>query len=438
MTLQSIPLSALPQASEWRRDQYQRYLIVPPRGTTGPIGYTRVTTVAGTLDDGGGLAPWKATMTACGIIMRRGLRAQWEALMAENYGDPWYRSDEAKAECKRLVEECSAVGGANDRRDMGTSLHTITALADLGRMPVHLTEETEADIAAYVRGMTGAQIEIVRLPDDMIAIELTVTLDDWNVAGTFDRLVRVPGFELPLIADLKTGRDLSYSWQSIAVQLAAYSRADDIYRQGPAEDGSLDIRMPMPAVDQDWGLVLWLNAGTAELELHYVDLNAGWEAFEKSMWTRRWRNARVTKTVEEMAAFLQPEDLTALLEQSIAEAEAKHAPPTSIERVVGNGDVDTTFTARLREWLAARITVVARSPKARAALQALWAPDMPFLHNSDAHTPEQLAVIEGWLDAVDVTHLLEPFPPRPTTTPVGRVFHMFPHSTVMHEGDPES
>ena len=42
----SIPLTDLPVTKpEWRRDQYGRYLIVPPGGGK-PEGYTRVTTVA--------------------------------------------------------------------------------------------------------------------------------------------------------------------------------------------------------------------------------------------------------------------------------------------------------------------------------------------------------------------------------------------------------
>ena len=252
-----------------------------------PEGYSRVTTIAKVLDPGGGLMPWKATMTACGMILRRGLRAQWETLIAQ-YDDPWYASEEAKAACKILVEECAAVGGANDRAQIGTSLHAITAMVDRGRMPSHLTEETEVDVNAYVNGLKAEGI--VLAPD---FIETTVVLDDYKVAGTFDRLAQIPAFDLPLIADLKTGASLDYSWQSFAVQLSAYSRANAIYEQGPAVNGSTDKRSPMPHVDQRSGLIMWLNAGTGKLELFLVDLEAGWEAFERSMWARGWRNRQV-------------------------------------------------------------------------------------------------------------------------------------------------
>ena len=47
--------------------------------------------------------------------------------------------------------------------------------------------------------------------------------------------------------------DLSYSWQAIAVQLAAYSRADAIYRQGPAPERLSGRAHSDAAVDQERG-----------------------------------------------------------------------------------------------------------------------------------------------------------------------------------------
>ena len=91
--MSSIPLSALPPAADdIRRDQWGRYLIVPPGGGE-PIGHTRVTTVAKALDDGGGLAPWKATMNAIGMMLRPGLRYRWQTLISEHDGDPWYAGE---------------------------------------------------------------------------------------------------------------------------------------------------------------------------------------------------------------------------------------------------------------------------------------------------------------------------------------------------------
>ena len=385
----SLSLADMPAAVDLtRRDGHGRYLIVPPGGGK-PEGYTRVTTVAGTLDDGGGLSSWKATMTVVGTMLRKGILAQWEALIATADGDPWYHSQATKTAAKRLVEEASAFGGANDRRDIGTSMHTITALADTGSDVKHLSPETQRDLDAYLAGMAEAGVTVCNG-----AVELTVVLDDHHVAGTFDRLCMVPGFDLPLIADLKTGADLSYSWQSIAVQLAAYSRADAIYFQGAADDGSQDVRSPMPEVDQHVGLIMWLNAGTGLLELHLVDLDLGWPAFLLSMAVRQWRSERSIATpLSEYVAPTRDDDLIDALAASVAAIDVDHA----------------ANLADVRQWLSDRIKVCGAHEGARAALAATWPAGMPFLHRSDEHTPDDLVVIETVIASVERRFAL-PFP----------------------------
>lgn len=378
MKLDSIDIETITPVDRVRRDGLGRYLVVPPDDDK-LVGYTRVTTIAKVLDEGGGLAPWKAAMTATGMVMRRGLRAQWEALVAEHV-DPWYAGKEAKAEAKRLVEECAAVGGANDRREVGTALHTITALADLGHAPEHLSAETQRDIAAYEEGLAKYGVQIV--PDQ---IELCVVLDHFRVAGTFDRLVTMPGFDLPLIADLKTGSDLTYSWQSIAVQMAAYSRGDAIYVQGPAADGSLDRRLSMPQVDQRWGLIMWLNAdteGEAELKLFHVDLSAGWEAFERSIWTQKWRH----QVVAHDASQLGPTGATAL--------------PLGDDEDFGELLELAVLQARRRR-LQQRIDAIGTDPLIRPILASAWPPDVPTLRSEHAHTSVELDAVEHVLDDIE-------------------------------------
>ena len=43
--------------SETRRDRWGRYFVVPPEGGK-PEGYTRVTTIAKSADDGGAIQAW--------------------------------------------------------------------------------------------------------------------------------------------------------------------------------------------------------------------------------------------------------------------------------------------------------------------------------------------------------------------------------------------
>ncbi|QQS25176.1 MAG: hypothetical protein IPM43_01930 [Actinomycetota bacterium] len=268
--------------TETRRDRWGRYLVVPPEGGR-PVGYTRVTTVAKTLDSGDGLGPWKATAAMVGAIRNSGLHARWQALIAE-HPDPWYSA--AKKECKRLVEECSTAGGATDRANQGTALHAVTELVDRGNMPI-LLPTMAADVDTYVRTIQAAEITF-----DPDMIEVTVVLDGDHVAGTADRLVaHLPGYG-PLVADIKTGANLSYSWQSIAVQLAAYANADALYVQGDRDDGTQDQRLPMPAVSRTHGLVIHLPVGCGTCTLHLVDIAAGWQAFRQSMQVRAWRTRK--------------------------------------------------------------------------------------------------------------------------------------------------
>jgi hypothetical protein len=434
----SIPLTELGSPSDnARRDYFGRYLVVPPEGGTPPVPYTRVTTVAGTLDSLGGLAPWKATMCAQGMLMRRGLRARWEALLAE-YGDAWYgHGAQTKKLARALVEECAAVGGGNDRKEQGSALHTLTALADLGRMPKHLTPETERDVLAYLGGRQEAGIEVV--PG---LIEVTVVIDAYQVAGTFDRGCRVPGFDLPLISDLKTGATLEYSFQEIAVQLAAYSRANAIYRQGPAADGSDDVRLPMPAVDQDWGLIFWLPADEGNLHLYLVDLQAGWEAFEKSMWTRGWRKAKPQREWPGPVPT-SADNLLPALEASLAAAAARHPsavplppqepPPAPEAASVPEAPSEAPGAAEmpLREWLQGRINAIGEHPQARSTLGRDWPQDIPTLRRSEAHSAEDLAVIEQLCDAVERRWQLTFPPPRPgSEQAMGRLLDLFPGSSI--------
>jgi hypothetical protein len=438
----TIPLQSLPlPADEIRRDRWGRYLVLPP-GSDKPKGYTRVTTVAKTLDEGGGLAPWKASMAVCGTLMRPAIRAQWEALLAQ-YGDPWYAGTHVKKECRRLVEEAAAIGGANDRREIGTMMHTVTALHDLGREPGHLSAEVERDLAAYADGLAEAGITI--LPG---LVEQTVVLDGIEVAGTFDRCAGVPDFHLPLIADLKCGADLSYSWQGIAVQLAAYANADAIYRQGISPDGSDDVRLPMPEVDKENGLIMWLDAGSGKLELFLVDLTAGWEAVQQSMWTRRWRKTKLSMPLSDGGWVKSPggsvvpvgPNLVPALQASLdavkADVLAKAGPPPEPEPELA--PMVPAELVAVRGWLAERIALIGTVHEARADLGLSWPADMPTLNSSNDHTAEQLAVIERLVADVERRNKIV-FPrPRPghDDDPVGLVLRAFPHSTVITKDTP--
>lgn len=269
--------------TEVRRNHYGHYLVVPPNGDK-PVGYRRMTTIAKTLDSGGGLIPWKATATVVGALRRPGLLAGWQALIAE-HPDPWYGSEESKKRCKVLVEQSATAGGSTDRADIGTALHAVIETSSRnGWTTSPLVGSMQADVEAYRTTLDAAGIVV-----DPAYVEACVVLDGLGVAGTSDNLrITVPG-RGDIVADLKTGADLKYSWQAIAIQLAGYAHADAVYVQGEAPDGSQDERRPMPEISQEWGMVIHLPAGEGRCDLYLVDLVAGWEALQSSLAVERWR-----------------------------------------------------------------------------------------------------------------------------------------------------
>lgn len=257
-------------------DRYQRPLILLP-GAKDVAPFTRVTTVAKTLDGQEALSEWKSRMVAEGACLRSDLVAQYAATLpclAKDHPD-WKKQRGLQNQLAEAMKEAAAASaGAN----LGDALHTMTARVDRGEkfrpLPPH-----DASIKAYQECLVQHGVEI--LPE---YVEQTVVLPELGVAGSFDRLIRKA--ERLFVFDLKTGQDLSYSWPSICIQLALYSRATYLY------DWDTQTCNDMPPVDQKIGLVLWLPAGTTRAELHVVDLEAGWEAAEKALWARRWRTRK--------------------------------------------------------------------------------------------------------------------------------------------------
>lgn len=345
--------------SEALRDRWGRYLVAPTDGGK-PIGYTRVTTVAKTLDDGGGLIPWKATATIVGALRRPGLHARWEALLAE-HPDPWYGNESSKATCKALVEECATAGGTSDRADVGTALHALTELYDRGTLDLStLLPGARADLEAYAATMKTAGLITV---SDLV--ECLIVLDHHKVAGTVDRIVRMPDGR-HIIADVKTGTDLRYSWRSIAVQLAAYANADALY------DQDTQTRRPMPDnLDRTTGIVIHLPAGEARCTLWTVDLVQGWRAFTASMWTRDWRKNDDLASPYAMPA---PAHTPGLLAPLPAKAEINEGPMVDVSKL------GTDFAALPAEAHAAVRQVAA---EANAAGHSISLSDMPSQRRHD-------------------------------------------------------
>lgn len=298
-------------------DQYGRYLIVPD-GAKKPVGHTRVTTFASTLDDRYGLERWGLRMSALGFVARQDLYAR----LCSTRPDDKYALDKLCGEAK---EAAAASAGAN----MGTALHAMCERIDLGE-DVTFPAPFDTDVQAYRQALADHDVEII--PD---YVERYVCLPDLVLGGKLDRIVDFG--RQPKIADLKTGATLDYSWGSIAVQLACYANAATLYH------GKTKTHSPMPDVDKDVALVIHLPAGTGRCTLHWVDIARGWEAAQHARWVREWRK----------------------LKDGLAEEWTDHV-------AVAQPDVR-------RQRLAARIRLLQNYPDGIRTLASLWPLDVPRL-----------------------------------------------------------
>lgn len=271
------------KTDEVPRDRWGRYLLPDPTGKVrGRTAYTRATTFAKSCSDTYTLSMWGERMVAHGLAIRPDLYALACSTPLTN-----------RDALNKVTEQAKEAAGAKSRASLGTALHTFTEQYDRGApstAPVSLAPE----VVAYASLVTQLGIE-------MVAIERVVVVPEMGVAGTFDRIGRLSR-DLPttfgvikadehVIVDLKTGRDLSYGWGEIAVQLALYSRGAGMWRQGT------DKYDPMPAVRQDVALVIHLPvredpATEATATLHAVDLAEGWRAAQLCHEVRQWRKHR--------------------------------------------------------------------------------------------------------------------------------------------------
>lgn len=284
MTAEVVSLEeAIPHTRpEPPRDRGGRYLIPDPQ-TGEARSWTRATTWASTVADTFGLAKWGERMTAVGLARRQDLLTSVAAVI-----DP--ESTDGKRKIDKLVEAAKEHAGASIRANLGTALHEFAEAIDTGREVGPIPPPFDRDIDAYRKAMRGVKVS-------HNYVEKICVVRSLGVAGTMDRLVNFFHRDLPMIGDLKTGKDLKYSWTEIAIQLALYAHADTVY------DPVSEKHRKMLTVDQSQAVVIHLPAGQGRCTLYLVDIAAGWEMAQVCGRVRAWRSRK------DLAAVLQDEKL---------------------------------------------------------------------------------------------------------------------------------
>lgn len=239
---------------EPKRDRWGRPRIPQPDGSE--IAYTRVSTMAGSLDDKSALMDWYARMAAVGVVKSPALQARISAILSRP-GNPL---EDAKRDLKELAEQAREAAGSSVGADIGTALHDFTETIDRGGSVQNVPEELEADLFAYIQ---------VTKEFEWLAFEQFVVIDELQAAGSFDRLVRLPDGRV-VVSDLKTGQHEPRFPHRVAIQIAAYAHGQVLDAEGN--------RGPIhPDLDKEVGVLIHLPSRGGRCDVYELDLVKGWE-----------------------------------------------------------------------------------------------------------------------------------------------------------------
>jgi hypothetical protein len=275
-TVPAAPISGRDEPNGVRRDRFGRYLLPPCRIGPAPkkeVPFTRATTFAKSIADTYALSQWQQRMVAKGIAERMDLRLAAATLDV--------RAD--KDALNDVVEQAKEAAAAKSAARVGSAVHAFTERAD--RNETVDAQEYAPHVNAYSSALTTFGIQV--LPG---MIERIVVWNRYAIAGTFDRLATWQG--LPVVLDLKTGRDLQYGWNEIAIQLAVYAHADGVWNP---ETWQWE---PMPPVSREKALVVHLPVLDGSVEtgakahLYEVDLRPAIDACRLCWEVREWRKTR--------------------------------------------------------------------------------------------------------------------------------------------------
>jgi len=248
------------------RDRFGRPMLVPPgaRKNAKRVPYRRTTTFVGCMDDTNGLMKWQARQVALGMGQRNDL------VLAAAAASP-----DDKKTLHEIAEKAKEAAKSSAAADIGTALHSLTERIDRGKPLGHVPREYQADLDAYRQATDHI---------DWLCIETFRVHDEWQIAGTADRIGRFPWSPRPRIFDIKTGT-IDYP-HKMAMQLAMYARMTpyDIPTDTRSED-------PEP-LDLNYGVIIHLPAGQGRCDLYEIDIAKGWGAclIARKVWS--WRGTR--------------------------------------------------------------------------------------------------------------------------------------------------
>jgi len=276
---------ALPEAErELQRDGYGRPLLIPAGGRT-RVPYSRMSSLADYLMDQRGVHIWEDRYLAQAIARNPDIAA---LIAAQNY-NTGFNQPEPRDKKAAGREIDAQIARALDRlvihelADYGTAFHKLTEPGDEG---VAFDDPLAMMCESFEKATRGI---------DIVDTEMFTANDLLMAAGTFDHLVRVPGFKGLCILDKKTGE---LHPEEFAVQFAGYANAD-IY--DPATDRRMTFEEKYgEPVNLDWAFVAWTPSrevkGTkakpgapARTIIQPINIAKGYVAAQVAVWVRDYQ-----------------------------------------------------------------------------------------------------------------------------------------------------
>jgi hypothetical protein len=430
---------------EPQRDQWKRAMLIGPDGKRQP--YTRVSTIAKSLDDQSTLINYNMRLCAVGLTRRKDLHDVVKMLRDPEGSD--------KRELRRLVEDAADAGGQGEKANYGTARHKAIERIALGESvsSLDMPDDMLRDVMAILEELKRCGFEIVPEWCETHGVKEAFDYNGLGVSGTFDFVLRRISDGKLFGADLKTGQEVKYANLAWSVQLGIYVNFDSVY------DVATDQRSPMPDLDKVSGFTVWAPFGQGRCQLVQLDVANGFLYAHDAV---RVRGARAHGKVDvgrdgSLLFFYEPvaQEVLALAGPpapavsvatgapsepqavptqpllSLVRSDGPVAPPVPDQPTI---DSETKRAYHLKQ----RLRVA--SDAYRQAVQIWWvewneragAPIPPLNDERHHHSTYELDVITAWCDEAEA-QLQETFTADPTVVAAKAVAKAFPGT--MDEGE---
>lgn len=295
-------------------DRWGRYKLPDPdpSGAGKVKAWTRATTFAKSISDTFALSQWSQRMVAKGMTLRPDLLAMMHSLDV--------KADKDKV--NQLCEDAKSAAGNKVAANLGTALHSFSERIDAGTLAVgDVPEAHRDDLATYAAAMIATGLTVV--PG---MIERQTVVPGFDIGGTFDRILSLEqcarwfvqeiadtiGVDLAtlrkggeeVVGDVKTGQDLQYGWNEIALQLLTYAMG--VKTAGVWNRATQSWDPPRP-VRQDFAIVMHMPVGQKTVTIYQLDLTEAAWAMELCRDVRKWRKMRnLAKPLHRVVANEEP------------------------------------------------------------------------------------------------------------------------------------